>query len=259
MFGQSAAASVVPSQVYSNQIPAFLPNPSDLLFYYDFGNPYSYIGAGSVLTDLVTGTRKASIVGGHYSASNGGEYYLTSGSYIDLGNDSVFNLGRGPISIFISFETLDTSKRSYILNKKESTATGPGYILNAEPINLYASGSTTAYTQVELTVGGANTAVDPGELGYGIVTYESGSGYIPVPGTSYPLGVSILNSSVTVRQDTSGGNQEEISNNLNLYVGRNNAGSDYANIKVQAIWGYSVWGEDVASNTIRNHYTASRY
>lgn len=259
MFGQSAAASIAPTQVYSSYIPDFMPSASNLLFYYDFGNPYSYIGAGSVLTDLVTGTRKASIVGGFYSASNGGEYFLTDGDYIDFGSSSLYNLDRGPVSIFISFETLDTSNRKFILSKKESSGQGPGYVFSAEPVNLYASGSNPAQPQLELSVGGGNTAVDPGELGYGIVTYASGAGYVPVPGTSYPLGVSILNSSITVAQDIAGGNQGSISNNLNLYVGRDNSGGDFSNIKVQAIWGYNLWGEQVASNTIRNHFTASRF
>ena len=50
-----------------------------------------------------------------------------------------------------------------------------------------------------------------------------------------------------------------------LYVGRNGDNTDYANIKVQAIFGYNTWHESipglesgVPALTFRNYYTGPR-
>lgn len=264
MLQQSAAASIAPTLIYSKYIPSYVPSGS-LLFYYDFGVPLSYVGAGSELRDLVTGTRTASITGGFYSGSNGGEYFLTSGSYINLGNNDIYNLNTGPVSIFICFETLDTSKRSYVLNKKGST--GPGYTFNAVVDNTTISGS---LREISKSNSGDYNTVNPGELGLGMVAYWSGSGSFIGP-LNYPLALSVEAGQVTIfgGDAAAGAGTAEVGTVTNtepLYVGRNGSGTDYANIKVQAIFGYSTWYETLpgledgtAQLAFRSNYTGSRF
>lgn len=63
--------------------------PASLKFFIDAGNPLSYSGSGTTLTDLI-GTQNATLINGvGYSASNGG--YLTmngTNQYIDLSNNT---------------------------------------------------------------------------------------------------------------------------------------------------------------------------
>ena len=259
----SAAASGVQTLDYTQFIPSFV-SQENLLFYYDAGIFESYPGGGSTMRDLVSGTKTATISGGTYSAASGGEIILQSGSYINLGSYDEYNLNEGPTTIVIAYEVTDTSKRNYVLNKRGTT--GAGYIFNAVPDNLNISGS---LREISKGLGATYGTLDPGELGFGMISYWSGSGHYSGP-LNYPLGGMVEAGQIVWfgGDAAAGAATSEVGTVVNsepLYVGRNADNTDYANIKVQAIFGYSDWHENISgletgvpALAFRNYYTSSR-
>ena len=162
-------------------------NPSivatGLVLYLDAGNPRSYSGTGTTVTDISGTNNDGTLTNGtSYVSSGASSYFSFDGvdDYLNIANNTIVNFGTSDFTAeaWVYLTTVDTSVDTIIGNYNNGSNGGFGWY-----INRGTNGGIQVYSGNSLVIN-ANLAVTSGSWNHVAVCRSSGTTRIFVNGTS---------------------------------------------------------------------------